>query len=129
MGGLNMKRQNYLVQKISFDFMMDIYNKQVKVNTKNKKKIYKFEEFYSANMVRVLNSFNDEKYEPGEYNVFLIKDPKYRIIMSQNISDKIINHAMANVLIKVLEPSLIDMNVATRVSKGTHSGIRFLKNI
>lgn len=49
--------------------------------------------------------------------------------MSQNISDKIINHAMANVLIKVLEPSLIDMNVATRVSKGTHSGIRFLKNI
>ena len=127
MGGLNMKRQNYLVQKISLDFMMDIYNKQVKVNTKNKKKIYKFEEFYSANMVRVLNSFNDEKYEPGEYNVFLIKDPKYRIIMSQNISDKIINHAMANVLIMVLEPSLIDMNVATRVGKGTHNGIRFLK--
>ena len=122
-----MKRQNYLVKKISLDFMMDIYNKQVKVNTKNKKKIYKFEEFYSANMVRVFNLFNDEKYEPGEYNVFLIKDPKYRIIMSQNISDKIINHAMANVLIKVLEPSLIDMNVATRVSKGTHSGIRFLK--
>ena len=80
-------------------------------------------------MVRVLNSFNDEKYEPGEYNVFLIKDPKYRIIMSQNISDKIINHAMANVLIMVLEPSLIDMNVATRVGKGTHNGIRFLKNI
>ena len=68
-------------------------------------------------MVRVLNSFNDEKYEPGEYNVFLIKDPKYRIIMSQNISDKIINHAMANVVIKVLEPSLIDMNVATRVDR------------
>lgn len=33
-----MKRQNYLVKKISLDFMMDIYNKQVKVNTKNKKK-------------------------------------------------------------------------------------------
>ena len=63
----------------------------------------------------------------GKYNIFLIKDPKYRIIMSQNINDKIINHLMADILIKVLEPSLINTNVASRKGKGTSYGIKCLK--
>ena len=57
----------------------------------------------------------------------IIKDPKYRIIMSQKMNDKIINHVMADVLIKVLDSSLIDTNVATRKNRGTHFGIKYLK--
>ena len=107
--------------------MMDLYKKQVSANTKNKRKIYKFEEFYTANMIQVFRMLEDDNYEIGDYNIFIIRDPKYRIIMSQNINDKIINHVIANPLIKVLEPSLIDTNVATRVGKGTHFGIKYLK--
>ncbi len=47
--------------------------------------------------------------------------------MSQNISDKLINHLVGNVLINVLEKSLINTNVATRKEKGTHYGIKYLK--
>lgn len=54
------------------------------------------------------------------YNIFLIKEPKYRIIMSQNINDKIINHLVAKyILFPALEPCLIDGNVATRKCKGS----------
>lgn len=125
MGGLKMKRKRNLYSSITYEDIRRVYQKQIRVNTKNKIKIRKFEDFYSINLARVKRIIDDKNYIPSKYNIFLIKEPKYRIIMSQNISDKIINHAMANVLIKVLEPSLIDMNVATRVSKGTHSGIRF----
>ena len=107
--------------------MCEIYKRQVSVNTKNKRKIYKFEEFYTANITNVFNLLKDESYHVSEYNIFLIRDPKYRIIMSQKMNDKIINHVLADILIKVLEPSLIDMNVATRKNKGTHYGIRYLK--
>ena len=31
-------------------------------------------------------------YNGGNYNLFLIKKPKLRLIMSQEIPDKIINH-------------------------------------
>ena len=120
-----MKRKKNLYSSITYEDIRRVYQKQIRVNTKNKIKIRKFEDFYSINLARVKRILDDKSYVPSKYNIFLIKEPKYRIIMSQNISDKIINHAMANVLIKVLEPSLIDMNVATRVSKGTHSGIRF----
>lgn len=65
---------------------------------------------------------------PSKYNIFLIKEPKYRIIMSQNISDKLINHVIAEkVLLSVLDKCLIDTNVATRISRGTHFGIKRLK--
>ena len=48
--------------------------------------------------------------------------------MSQNIIDKLINHVIADkILLPTLDNSLIDMNVATRIGKGTHYGIRYLK--
>jgi len=69
----------------------------------------------------------DEKYTPSGYNIFLIREPKYRAILSQNITDKLINHVVANVLVDVLEPSLINNNIATRKDRGTHYGIKLLK--
>lgn len=61
---------------------------------------------------------------PSKYNIFLIKEPKLRIIMSQNIIDKLINHVVSQYfLINIFESSLIEENVATRKNKGTKQGI------
>ena len=103
-----------------------IYRKQISVNTKNKAKIYKFEQYYTMNISRI-KQLLDTDYEVSRYNIFLIKDPKYRIIMSQTVSDKLINHLVGNKLIEILDSSLINTNVATRHGKGTHYGIKYLK--
>ena len=48
--------------------------------------------------------------------------------MAQNISDKIINHLVAKYLIvDVVEKSLINENVTTRTGRGTHYGMKLLK--
>lgn len=123
-----MKRKNKLYKSISFDDIRRVYQKQIRINTKNKLKIRRFEDFYSINLARVKKIIDNKSYRPGKYNIFLIKEPKYRIIMSQNISDKLINHVIAEkVLLPVLDKCLIDTNVATRKGKGTHYGIRKLK--
>ena len=124
MGGLGMKRVGNLTDDFTIENIIKAY-KTVRKNTLNKNKIYKFEEYYTSNISHVFKLLND--YKVGKYNIFLIKDPKYRIIMSQNINDKIINHLMADILIKVLEPSLISSNVASRKGKGTSYGIKCLK--
>lgn len=124
MGGLDMKRANNLVNDFTFENIIKAY-KTVRKNTLNKNKIYKFEDYYTSNISIVFKLLGD--YNVGKYNIFLIKDPKYRIIMSQNINDKIINHLIADILIKVLEPSLINTNVASRKGKGTSYGIKYLK--
>lgn len=121
-----MKRYNNLYDEmISIQNINNIYFNQIRKNIKNKKKIYKFEENYGININDILNKLKN--YETCKYNIFLIKDPKYRIIMSLNIKDKIINHLVGNTLIKILDKSLIDGNVATRKGKGTHYGIKLLK--
>ena len=128
MGGLKMKRKRNLYSSITYEDIRRVYQKQIRVNTKNKIKIRKFEDFYSINLARVKRIIDDKNYIPSKYNIFLIKEPKYRIIMSQNISDKLINHVIAEkVLLPILDKCLIDTNVATRISRGTHYGIRRLK--
>ena len=119
-----MKRVGNLTSEFTIENIINAY-KVVRKNTLNKNKIYKFEEYYTSNISNIFKLLDD--YMVGKYNIFLIKDPKYRIIMSQNINDKIINHLMADILIKVLEPSLISTNVASRKNKGTSYGIKYLK--
>ena len=125
-----------LMKKINniYDDIIDIkkiqfmYNRKVKINTKNKGKLEKFENNYVSNMVYIKNILEQKNYNPGRYNLFIINEPKVRLIMSQNIIDKLINHVVTEYfLIKHFDKSLIDENIATRKGKGTHYGIKLLK--
>lgn len=124
-----MKRLNNLYNNIiDIKVIQDMYDKRIKINTKNKKKIERFENNYVSNMIYIKNILKERKYVPGKYNIFLIKEPKIRLIMSQNIIDKIINHVVSKYFLsEVYDKTLIDTNVATRLNKGTNYGIKMLK--
>ncbi len=124
-----MKRVNNL-----YDTIVDInkiqlmYDKRIKINTKNKIKLEKFENNYVSNMIHIKNILENRKYVPGKYNIFLINEPKIRLIMSQNIIDKIINHMVSEYfLVDIYDKTLINTNVATRRKKGTSYGRKKLK--
>lgn len=107
--------------------LLDIYNR-IKSNCKHKDKIFKFEMFQSSYITEVLGVLRSRKYKHGKYNIFIILEPKSRIIMSENMGDKIINHLLSHyVLFPLIEPMLIDANVATRTDKGTKAGIYYMK--
>lgn len=124
-----MKRVSNLYEKINdIDIIIDMYDNVVSKNTKNKEKINKFNDYYSINIVNIKNIINSGNYIPFKYNIFLVREPKVRIIMSQNITDKLINHLVAKYfLIDVFDKSLIDSNIVTRLNKGTHYGIKLTK--
>lgn len=116
-----------------YDQLLDItllekYYYQVRLNTKHRGKILNFEMYYMINLLQILNVLQSRQYRHSPYNVFLIKEPKYRIIMSEIISDKIVNHLISNeILLPILEPKLIETNVATRKDKGVSKGIYYVK--
>lgn len=124
-----MKKLNNFYNKIvDIKVIQDMYDKRVKLNTKNKKKLEKFENNYVSNMTYIKNILNEKNYIPGKYNIFIIKEPKLRLIMSQNVIDKIINHVVSEYfLVDIYDKTLIDTNIATRKNKGTHYGIKLLK--
>lgn len=124
-----MKRKNNLYEQINdIDVIMDMYDNVVKKNTRNKKRIRRFDDYYSCNIASIKNKINSRNYIPNNNHIFLIREPKLRIIMSQDISDKIIDHLVAKYfLVNVFDKILIKENCATRIGKGTHYAIKLFK--
>ena len=125
-----MKRIGNLYHKIAnIKNITDMYDKKISINTKNKVKVERFDEHYASNIVRIKEILQSRKYKPYKYNIFLIREPKVRLIMAQSITDKIINHLVSKYfLVDVFDPMLIENNIAMRVGKGTHVGIKKLKD-
>ena len=101
---------------------------EVRVNVKNKKRVYDFEKNKIEYLVYICDILNNNLYKGCKYNLFLIKEPKVRLIMSESIIDKIINHYVTRF---ILEPNLTkyldNCNVATRVGMGLDYAIKLLK--
>lgn len=124
-----MKRANNLYYSIcKLDNIRYIYDDIIAKNTKNKKRILNFDNYYIENIMHIQNVLSHEAYIPNHYNIFVISESKIRIIMSQNIHDKVINHLVSYFILKpAIEPCLIEQNIATRENKGTDYGIKLFK--
>lgn len=124
-----MRRYNSLYYDIcNLDNIRYIYEEKVKKNTKNKKNVVSFDNYYMENICSIKEDLSKEKYIPGKYNIFLITKPKVRVVMSQKMYDKVVNHLVSYFILNpVILPSLVDVNVATRINKGTDYGIKLFK--
>ena len=67
----------------------------------------------------------DGKYKHGKYRHFTITDPKQRLISAAPFSDRVIHHAIMNVLEPVFERQFIFHTYACRKGKGTHAAARY----
>ena len=93
---------------------------KIKRNCKNKQAIYEYNLYLNSNLYRILELLYLHKYKFSRYRIFMIRDPKFRIIMSENINDKLVNHLVSKYILLInLENKLIDTNVATRINKGS----------
>lgn len=65
----------------------------------------------------------NDSYRPGEYASFVIKEPKERVIYAAPYRDRIVHHALMNILEPIWEPCLYFHSYACRVNKGTHKAL------
>ncbi len=115
-------------EKINLKTILDLYELEISKNVKNKYKVYMFEKNKMQNINYIINILQNDKYNGGLYNIFLIKEPKHRIVMAQGITDKIINHFVTKYILEVKLTKYLDMrNIATRKNMGTDYGIKLLK--
>ena len=103
--------------KVDFNIVLNTYY-SIRGNIRNKKKIFYFEILLYSNINYIVNNINNNTYKLSKYNIFFIKEKKYRLILSNNIYDKIYNHLVSNIILSKLDKYLIDSNVASRNNKG-----------
>ena len=114
--------------KVSISDLKIIYDEEIKKNVKNKRKILEFERNKIEYLVDIKKVLESGEYNGGRYNIFLVYKPKVRVVMSQSVYDKVINHYVARfILMPRLEKYLNDRNCATRKNMGTSYAIELFK--
>ena len=112
--------------KVDYDLVYNVYL-EIRSNIRNKKSIFYFELLLDSNINYIVNKINNNDYKLSKYNIFYIKEKKYRLILSNNIYDKIYTHLVSNIILSKLDKYLIDSNVASRTNKGVRYA-RYLLN-
>lgn len=115
-----MKRKSSLYKDIlEYENILETAYDVLKKN-RNKLNSLEFRKNLNTNLMEIKNELSSNNYNFSKYKIFMIKDPKYRIIMSETISDKIVNHLVSRyILLPSIEKCNIDTNVATRIGKGS----------
>ena len=62
-------------------------------------------------------------YEPGPYTHFFIHEPKRRLISAAPFRDRVVHHALCNVIEPIFERTFIADSYANRLGKGTHRAL------
>ena len=124
-----MKKASNLYKDIyNINNIIDMTNKVCKT-VRNKNKVDTFENKKIEHIINIYNRLNNKNFKFDKYNIFMITDPKCRIVMAEEIEDKIINHLVAKyILVKTFENKYIDSMVATRKNKGALYGVKLLKH-
>lgn len=107
--------------------LLNIYNNEILKGVKNRKKILAFEKCKIEYLVYIKNILENGLYQGSYYNIFLVKEPKIRVVMSESIINKIINNYVAKyIIIPKLSKYLCKEITATRKGMGLTYAIKLL---
>ncbi len=121
-----MKSYNNLYsQIISFENLILAWQKARKGKT-NKDYVIKFEEELFYNLLALHYELLYNSYQPRPLKSFVIRDPKTRKIHKSDFRDRVVHHAIVNILEPIYEPVFIFDSFANRLGKGNLKAIERL---
>ncbi|CAM3544528.1 reverse transcriptase (RNA-dependent DNA polymerase) [[Clostridium] scindens ATCC 35704] len=85
-----------------------------------------FEANREDNLFRAIEVLKDGTYQPGEYRVFKVWEPKERIIMALPFFDRVIQHMIVNFIEPIFEKRFLFHSYACRKEKGVHEASKTL---
>ncbi len=115
-----MKTYNHLYPRIcAFENLLRAFE-QARRHKRMKPYVSEFEYALERNLLRLQEDLLAETYQPGAYHNFEIYEPKKRLISAAPFRDRVVHHALCNVIEPIWEARFIHDSYACRVGKGTH---------
>lgn len=71
----------------------------------------------------ILHDLREKTYLPGDYHTFTIHEPKERLICAAPFRDRVVHHALCNVIEPLFDRTFIHDSYACRTGRGTHRAI------
>jgi retron-type reverse transcriptase len=83
----------------------------------------RFEENAEGELFQLQRELESHIYRPGPYRTFIVYDPKQRKISAAPFRDRVVHHALCNVIEPIYERKFIYDSYANRLGKGTHRAL------
>jgi hypothetical protein len=114
--------RNLWPQLVSWDNLVLAY-RRCRRRKSCKPEAVRFDFAWEANLLQLQGELIDGCYQPGPYRHFYIHDPKKRKISAAPFRDRVVHHAVVNVLEPLYEKRFIHDSYACRRNKGTHRAL------
>ena len=118
-----MKRYGNLWQKIIAWENLLLAAKRAQRGKRFRDNILAFNHNQEAELLELQRALLSQAYQPGEYHTFRINDPKPRLISAAPYRDRVVHHALCNIIVPLIEKSFIDDTYANRKNYGTHRAL------
>jgi len=124
-----MKRYGNLFESVvDFQNLIKGHN-QASKGKKHKNYLTEFNLELEENLLQIQSELINEKYVWGDYYTFEVKDSKKRIISAPVYRDRVVHHALCNIIEPVFDKTFIDNSFACRKGKGTLAGVKAYETI
>lgn len=110
---------NLYPQVYDFGNIYDAWNKSKK-GKRYKPEILRFSQDLEGNLIQIQNELIWKTYKPGAYHEFYIYEPKKRLVSAPPFRDRVVHHALCNVIEPLFEKKMIYDSYACRNLKGSH---------
>ncbi|PIV53633.1 MAG: RNA-dependent DNA polymerase [Elusimicrobia bacterium CG_4_10_14_0_8_um_filter_37_32] len=119
-----MKTYNNLYGKVcSFENLL-IAAKKAQKGKRFKENTAWFNFNIEKELLKLQNELFSQTYQPGEYKQFIVYESKKRLISAAPYRDRIVHHALCNIIEPLFEKTFIYDSYANRKEKGTHKAIQ-----
>jgi RNA-directed DNA polymerase len=116
----------------SFENLHSAYLKARKCK-RYRDEILKFGFNLEENLLKLQEELLNQSYQHGGYREFIVCDSKKRKIKAAPFRDRVVHHALCNVIESIFDKGFIFDSYACREGKGTHKAVKrlekFLKSI
>ena len=82
-----------------------------------------FEFDLEGNLWRLQEELGRQTYQPGTYTNFYVYEPKRRLVSAAPFRDRVVHHALCQVIEPIWEARFIHASYACRIGKGTHRAL------
>jgi retron-type reverse transcriptase len=122
LGCVGIKMSEMFDKIIEFENLYNAYLKARKGN-RYKKEVMLFFCNLEENLINIQNHLMWKSWQPKPFKEFYVYDPKKRLISAPTFEDRVVHHALCNVIEPLFEKRFIYDSYACRKGKGTHAAV------
>lgn len=119
-----MKRHGHLWSEvINFENLLQAA-RQAQKGKRFRDNVLEFNYNLELELLRLQQQLTDGSYQPGGYKTFEILEPKRRLISAAPYRDRVVHHALCQIIVPIFDRTFIHDSYANRLGKGNHRALQ-----